>query len=542
MRLFLRMVFVLFLGSGFCWPEEPLEFFVVIPSYNNNRSDGAGKNWVERCLESVFSQKNQNWTITYINDASTDRTGDVALAYATIRGMADKCTFINNEKNRGALANLYDAISACPPKKVVVLLDGDDELAYDGALDRVAKEYLRHDAWLTYGTYIHWPKGARGLCKGFSPSEIRHRRFRTLHFRTSHLRTFRAKLFQKINVEDLKINGAFCKGGWDLAIMFPMLEMASRGHVQYIQDVLYHWNCVNPISDDKLHNDEQKAAVAWARTKPKYPALRSLFGDEGSSPSQKFWSLMKKDASPCHQKRKTSKGWKLFERSYRRYLAKKNVQLQRGQVRIPHKIHFIWLGKPMPDFCRKMVESWKTFHPNWEVKVWADADVLSFKLKNQAAFDAASNWGEKADILRYEILLREGGLSAEAADFECLRPFDEIHAACDFFAGISYSNRSSVYNSLIGCSPNHPVIRRCVAAIKKGRKETGSTLLSKSLKAHLASHASKNELSVAFPTIFFYPFPEEARGAFSSIDLVKQRYACPEAFAVHYWASTWAPS
>ena len=550
MRLFWKAFFVFSLASAFCLSEEAIEFFIVIPSYNNNHSDGAGRNWVERCLESVFSQKNQTWTLTYINDASTDGTGKVAEDYAKRRGMADKCTFINNETNRGALANLHDVISTCPPKKVVVLIDGDDEVTHEHVLDRIAKEYLHHDAWLTYGTYVQWPGGHHGVCAHFSPSDMKHRRFRTLRFRASHLRTFRAKLFQKINPDDLKIHGSFCKGGWDLAIMFPMLEMASRGHVRYIRDVLYHWNHVNPISDNRVHLDEQAAAVAWTKSKPRYPALRSLFDDECNRSSNEFWRLMKKDASPHHQKRKTSKGWRLFEDSYARYLAAKNVLLQQNQARIPHKIHLIWLGTPMPDFSRTMVESWKTIHPDWEVKLWTDADIPSFKLKNQAAFDAASNWGEKSDILRYEILLREGGLYADAADFECLRRFDELHAACDFFAGVSYSKFSYVYNGLIGCRPNHPVMRRCVAAIKKGKgdhsrlrilKETGPMLLSKCLKAHLASHQSKKDISVAFPTIIFYPFPEAARGSLPSIGLVKQQYVCPEAFAIHYWSSTWAP-
>ena len=548
---------VLLLGSLFCFSEEPVEFFIVVPSYNNNRSDGSGGNWVRRCLESIFSQENHNWTLTYINDASTDGTGQVAEDYAKGRGMEDKCTFIHNETNRGALANLYDAISQCPPEKVVVLVDGDDEVTSPTVLDRVAKEYTDHDAWLTYGSYTQWPGGHHGVCAHYSPCDIKHRRFRTLRFRSSHLRTFKAKLFQKIDPEDLKINGSFCKGGWDLAIMFPMLEMASRGHIQYIRDILYHWNHVNPISDNKIHADEQAAAVAWARAKPRYPALKTLSDDtpriqrqKGSLAAKEFWRLMKKDGSKEHQKKISSKGWRLLEASYAQYLAHKDVLLRTPRERIPHKIHLIWLGTPMPDFCKQMVTSWKTIHPDWEVKLWTDADVPSFKLKNQAAFDASNNWGEKSDIFRYEILLREGGLYADSADFECLRRFDDLHATCDFFAGIAYGRNSYIYNGLIGCRPNHPIMKRCVDSIKVGAgdqsrsrivHETGPLLLSLCLKRHLESSRSESDISVAFPTVVFYPFPERLRKAYPSIKLVKRQYAYPEAFAIHYWSSSWAP-
>ena len=257
---------------------EP-EFFIVIPSFNNNKIDDNGKNWIEKNLESVFVQTNSNWTLCYINDCSKDGTGSVAEAYAEKRGMSDKCRFINNPVNKGALENLYDAISECPSQKVVVLLDGDDEFAHSKVLDRVAKEYRVKDTWITYGTYIQWPSGHGGLCRRIPKKVMKHNSFRKGRFVTSHLRTFYAKLFQKIKKEDLFYNGAFYRGGWDLAILFPMLEMASKGHIRYIKQVLYRWNNTNPISDCRVHSDEQRAAKVSVRALHRYKPLRRLFPD-----------------------------------------------------------------------------------------------------------------------------------------------------------------------------------------------------------------------------------------------------------------------
>lgn len=271
---------------------QEIEFHVVIPSYNNNKIDAQGKNWIEKNLESVFSQT-YSWRLTYINDASKDGTGSVAEAYAEKRGMLDRCRFINNPTNRGALANLYTVISECSPEQVIVLLDGDDELANNTVLARVAKEYQKKNAWITYGSYVQWPGSGRGIGKRYSKEEMRKQRFRKVSFRTSHLRTFYAKLFQNIKKADLLTNYdktlknkekearlknvCFFKGGWDLIIMFPMLEMASRGHIRYIKDILYHWNCSNPISDCRVHSDEQKYANQWVRSQPPYRALTQLF-------------------------------------------------------------------------------------------------------------------------------------------------------------------------------------------------------------------------------------------------------------------------
>ena len=101
--------------------------------------------------------------------------------------------------------------------------------------------------------------------------------FRKYNFVTSHLRTFYAKLFQNIKKDDLRYKGAFYRGGWDLAILFPMLEMASRGHIRFIKDILYHYNCTNPISDARIHSHEQRVANITVRARKPYKPLHRLF-------------------------------------------------------------------------------------------------------------------------------------------------------------------------------------------------------------------------------------------------------------------------
>jgi hypothetical protein len=58
-----------------------------------------------------------------------------------------------------------------------------------------------------------------------------------------------------------------------------------------------------------------------------------------------------------------------------------------------------------------------------------------FKMKNKDAFSGATNYGEKSDILRYEILSQFGGIYVDC-DFECLKPFDDL-LSCAFFTGLS---------------------------------------------------------------------------------------------------------
>lgn len=62
-------------------------------------------------------------------------------------------------------------------------------------------------------------------------------------------------------------------------------------------------------------------------------------------------------------------------------------------------------------------------------------EQINFKLKNVEALKCAKNYGEKSDILRYEILCQFGGIYVDC-DFECLKSFDGL-LMCRFFTGFS---------------------------------------------------------------------------------------------------------
>ncbi len=99
--------------------EKPL--VVVIPSYNNAQ-------WYERNLSSIFAQKYTNYRVVYVDDCSTDNTYELVNTYVKENGYQNKTTLIKNTKNKGALANLYDAIHSCDDSEIILMVDGDDWL------------------------------------------------------------------------------------------------------------------------------------------------------------------------------------------------------------------------------------------------------------------------------------------------------------------------------------------------------------------------------------------------------------------------------
>jgi len=246
-------------------------FAVVVPSYNNEL-------WVQQNLQSLATQDYSNWSLYYINDCSTDQTGKRAEELVKELHLKSKTTLIHNTERHGALANIYNTVQQCKPHDVIVLLDGDDRLAHSTVLSHLAHVYADSTVWMTYGSFVcDPPGGTKTTCESIPEKVARKNRFRKHSWVTSHLRTFYAKLFHLIKKEDLLWEGEFFPTTWDLAIMFPLLEMASHGHYKYIQEVLYVYNTQNPLMDRKIHGKLQRKLGKYIRAKERYQPIDTLF-------------------------------------------------------------------------------------------------------------------------------------------------------------------------------------------------------------------------------------------------------------------------
>ncbi|MES2122079.1 MAG: glycosyltransferase [Chlamydiota bacterium] len=229
----------------------------------------------------------------------------------------------------------------------------------------------------------------------------------------------------------------------------------------------------------------------------------------------------------------------LHKRLYESYL--KSYSLAEHMI-IPKRMHFIWLGSPLPAICAKMVATWKELHPDWIVKVWTDADAEAFPLQNRLAYNIARNYGEKSDIFRYEILYHLGGMYADI-DFECLQSFEELHRSCEFYTG---ALEQYVLNGLVGCRPGHPIIKACMDHIRIGNGDHDSERIMRGSGPYYLSAMIESTLTaedegkvVVFPANVFYPFPAIYRFDFIDLEEIKSLFARPESMAIHYWSSTW---
>lgn len=239
--------------------------------------------------------------------------------------------------------------------------------------------------------------------------------------------------------------------------------------------------------------------------------------------------------------------WQDYARLYEQFIVTDRCFAQ--QERIPKIIHHIWLGSPLPDRCTWFMETWKKHNPDWLFILWDDARVAQLRLVNQKAYDIATNYGEKSDIARYEILYRFGGLYIDT-DFECLQSFDALHHCCDFYTGASVNSGGgscTCFNGLLASVPGHPILKRCIEGIlhhTSNGSNDSSDIMNRTGPYHFtrclnAAIAAGDDIGrcVPFPPTYFYAWPGAWRFN-RNRDFIEQ-FIRPESLAIHHWASSW---
>lgn len=101
---------------------------------------------------------------------------------------------------------------------------------------------------------------------------------------------------------------------------------------------------------------------------------------------------------------------------------------------IPKTLHIIWVGDEAkrPDNC---IRTWIDLNPAWEVKIWGNDLLAETDWVNTHHLREMSRreLNGVADMMRWEILYREGGFVVDA-DSVCVRPLDDWLLQFEAFA------------------------------------------------------------------------------------------------------------
>ena len=165
----------------------------------------------------------------------------------------------------------------CDPGDIVVELDGDDWFAHESVLQEIHDLYeASPQLWVTYGSFVF----ADGRPADWQQAYQDHEDIRRAPWRASHLKTYRATLFHRINVERefIRPDGTWREHARDLAVMFPILEMAGPEHRMWCPEIRYVYN----LSSSFERNADIRGLVAESddvaavRALPAYARLEKL--------------------------------------------------------------------------------------------------------------------------------------------------------------------------------------------------------------------------------------------------------------------------
>jgi mannosyltransferase OCH1-like enzyme len=181
-----------------------------------------------------------------------------------------------------------------------------------------------------------------------------------------------------------------------------------------------------------------------------------------------------REYSVKYQEKDAAEKVELLRKNYER-LKPSNVKSSTKPI-IPKVIHQIWIGdNAIPANYKYYLETWRKYHPDWEIKLWTKKEILQENFASKDLFDRARGFAEQSDIARYEILYRYGGLYIDT-DVQCFANFDELHHKYDFYINMEPPGVNkkivSIVNMMIGAVPGHPIFAQALANTRENWDKT----------------------------------------------------------------------
>lgn len=205
------------------------------------------------------------------------------------------------------------------------------------------------------------------------------------------------------------------------------------------------------------------------------------------------------------------------------------------------KIHYIWLGeKKKPRVIRKCIKTWKKHLPDWEIIEWNESNLNLNVCEYCTEAYNAHKYAFAADVLRFDILYREGGLYFDT-DVKLLKNIQPLIDECEAFCGFEFSMVAPGL-VLYSKNPGDKIIYETLEMYKDAHFIENGVMNTKVVGEYfsdiLARHGFnyKNEKQICdsftiFPSTFFCPTDGYGNKiAFSN-----------DTYSIHLYAGSWLP-
>jgi glycosyltransferase involved in cell wall biosynthesis len=180
-----------------------MRFHIVVAMYNASHA-------IEKNIHAIRSQTFTNFQCILIDDISTDDT------FACMRAAVDgdeRFRLVLNEEKKYKTRNVVDGIEMAnaDDEDVIVLIDGDDLLADENALQIVADTYAKDDCWMTYGSSCLPDGSPNSVNRPYADRIVRKNAYRQTRWLASHLKTFKYKLWKRLDLDIFQITDDECR-------------------------------------------------------------------------------------------------------------------------------------------------------------------------------------------------------------------------------------------------------------------------------------------------------------------------------------------
>ncbi len=209
------------------------------------------------------------------------------------------------------------------------------------------------------------------------------------------------------------------------------------------------------------------------------------------------------------------------------------------ETTIPRVIHRIWLGGAVPEEFAAYGRRWRELNPGWEIRDWVDGDLDWLRNRDLLSLLGPTAYAAHADVARYEILLRHGGLYVDM-DVEPVRPLGELLDGHRLV--LAEQHPSSICNGVMAAVPGHAFFARLVDRLpeavraRSGAKVselTGPGFVRREWRRVPEQLRSAPEVAV-LPRTAFCPYSwhqEQLTGR-----------AAEGSIGIHHWQRSWAPT
>src|SRR5215217_5446795 len=98
---------------------------------------------------------------------------------------------------------------------------------------------------------------------------------------------------------------------------------------------------------------------------------------------------------------------------------------------IEKKIHFVWVGSPLPETHAKRIEEWKRLCSDFEFFCWDESNIDFSDPYIKKSYELKL-WSNLANLARLKALREHGGIYLDA-DIIMIKPLHELlHENCFF--------------------------------------------------------------------------------------------------------------